>query len=285
MNDPKFYDKEKPTWCPGCGDYGVLMALKNAASELNLDPANTVLVTGIGCSSKMSSYFYSYGIHGIHGRALALATGVKLANPQLTVIAAGGDGDGYAIGMEHFIHTAKRNIDITYVIMDNQIYGLTKGQFSPTSNEGFVTNTSPFGNIETPVNGPLLALAAGATYIARGFAGDINQLTELIKGGIEHKGFSLIDIFSPCVTWNKINTYDWYKANTYDLRTVNHDFTDKQKAFEVLVNEQKFSLGLIYKEENKKTYETQALKHPDKPIALQKYKDPKEYASLLDIFV
>ncbi len=285
MNDPKFYDKEKPTWCPGCGDYGVLMALKKAASELNLDPANTVLVTGIGCSSKMSSYFYSYGLHGIHGRALALATGVKLANPQLTVIAAGGDGDGYAIGMEHFIHTAKRNIDITYVIMDNQIYGLTKGQFSPTSNEGFVTNTSPFGNIETPVNGPLLALAAGATYIARGFVGDINQLTELIKGGIEHKGFSLIDIFSPCVTWNKINTYDWYKANTYDLRTVNHDFTDKQKAFEVLVNEQKFPLGLIYKEENKKTYETQALKHPDKPMALQKYKAPKEYASLLDIFV
>ncbi len=221
MNDPKFYDKEKPTWCPGCGDYGVLMALKKAASELNLDPANTVLVTGIGCSSKMSSYFYSYGLHGIHGRALALATGVKLANPQLTVIAAGGDGDGYAIGMEHFMHTAKRNIDITYVIMDNQIYGLTKGQFSPTSNEGFVTNTSPFGNIETPVNG----------------------------------------------------------------RTVNHDFTDKQKAFEVLVNEQKFPLGLIYKEENKKTYETQALKHPDKPMALQKYKAPKEYASLLDIFV
>ncbi|MGC8496433.1 MAG: 2-oxoacid:ferredoxin oxidoreductase subunit beta [Thermoplasmata archaeon] len=285
MNDPKFYDKEKPTWCPGCGDYGVLMALKKAAAELNLDPANTVVVTGIGCSAKLSSYFYSYGLHGIHGRALALATGVKLANPQLTVIAAGGDGDGYAIGMEHFMHTAKRNIDITYVIMDNQIYGLTKGQFSPTSNEGFVTNTSPFGNIETPVNGPLLALAAGATYIARGFVGDINQVAELIKGGIEHRGFSLIDIFSPCVTWNKVNTYDWYKANTYDLRSVNHDFRDKQKAFEVLLNEQKFPLGLIYKEENKKTYESLALKHPEKPMALQKLKDPKEYESLLDVFV
>jgi 2-oxoglutarate ferredoxin oxidoreductase subunit beta len=233
----------------------------------------------------MNSYFYSYGLHGIHGRALALATGVKLANPQLTVISTVGDGDGYAIGMEHFIHTARRNVDITYIIMDNQIYGLTKGQFSPTSNEGFVTNTSPFGNVEKPVNGPLLALAAGATYIARGFVGDLNALTQLIKGGIEHKGFALIDIFSPCVTWNKINTYDWYKANTYDVKTINHDFTNKQKAFEILANEQKFPLGLIYKDENKKTFETVALKHPDMPMALQKLKDPKEYDSLLDLFI
>ncbi len=245
--DTKIYDKETPTWCPGCGDYGVLLALKRAAAILNLDPNKTVLVTGIGCSSKINSYFYSYGIHTIHGRAASVAQGIKLANPDLEVIVAGGDGDAFAIGTEHLVHIARRNPDITYIVMDNQIYGLTKGQVSPTSEEGFVSITTPYGSFEKPVNGPLLALASGATFIARGFAGDPIFLTDLIVEGIKHKGFALIDVFSPCVTWNKVNTYDWYKQHTYKLE--NHDPTDIKKAFEILQDEEKFGLGIIYKTE------------------------------------
>lgn len=252
MIDVKFYDKENPTWCVGCGDYGVLTALKRAAANLQLDPARTVVVTGIGCSSKLNSYFYSYGIHTLHGRAAAVAEGIKLANPELEVIVAGGDGDAYAIGTEHFVHLARRNLDVAYIVMNNQIYGLTKGQASPTSNEGFVTNTTPYGSPERPVNGPLLALAAGATYVARGFSGDIINLSKLIEDGIRHKGFALIDVLSPCVTWNRINTYEWYKQHSEPLK--DHDPTDKAKAFEILSNEEKLALGLIYKKEEK-TYE------------------------------
>jgi len=262
MIDLKIYDKETPTWCPGCGDYGVLNALKRAAANLRLDPNKTVVVTGIGCSSKINSYFYSYGIHTLHGRAAAVATGIKLANPDLEVIIAGGDGDAYAIGTEHLVHIARRNLDVAYIVMNNQIYGLTKGQVSPTSDEGFVTITTPYGSFEKPVNGPLLALAAGATYVARGFVGDIIGLTKLIEDGIRHKGFALIDVLSPCVTWNKLNTYDWYKEHSYQLK--DHDYTDKAKAFEILSNEDKLALGLIYKKEEK-TFEE---KLPRKKIFL-----------------
>jgi len=249
MIDVKLYDKENPTWCPGCGDYGVLTALKRAAANLELDPARTVVVTGIGCSSKINSYFYSYGIHTLHGRAAAVAEGIKLANPELEVIVAGGDGDAYAIGTEHFVHLARRNLDIAYIVMNNQIYGLTKGQVSPTSEEGFVTITTPYGSLEKPVNGPLLALAAGATYVARGFSGDIVNLSKLIEDGIRHKGFALIDVLSPCVTWNKVNTYDWYKQHSEPLK--DHDPTDRARAFEILSKEDKLALGLIYKKEDR----------------------------------
>ncbi len=249
MIDVKLYDKETPTWCPGCGDYGVLTALKRAAVNLELDPSRTVVVTGIGCSSKINSYFYSYGLHTLHGRAAAVAEGIKLANPELEVIVAGGDGDAYAIGTEHFVHLARRNLDIAYIVMDNQIYGLTKGQVSPTSDEGFVTITTPYGSPEKPVNGPLLALSAGATYVARGFSGDIVQLAKLIEEGIKHKGFALIDVLSPCVTWNKVNTYDWYKQHTYQLK--DHDPANKAKAFEILSDEEHLALGIIYRKEEK----------------------------------
>ncbi len=251
MVELSLYDRATPTWCPGCGDYGVLNALKRAAANLGLDPTKTVLVTGIGCSSKINSYFYSYGIHTIHGRAAAVATGIKLSNPELEVIIAGGDGDAYAIGTEHLIHLARRNLDVAYIVMNNQIYGLTKGQVSPTSDEGFVTITTPFGSVEKPVNGPLVALAAGATFVARGFVGDINGLTSIIQEAIRHKGFALVDVLSPCVTWNKINTYDWYKQNSYQIK--DHDPTDKLRAFQLLEDE-KLALGIIYRKEEK-TYE------------------------------
>ncbi|MEL9998775.1 MAG: 2-oxoacid:ferredoxin oxidoreductase subunit beta [Thermoplasmata archaeon] len=251
MVELSLYDRDTPTWCPGCGDFGVLNALKRAAANLKLDPSRTVLVTGIGCSSKINSYFYSYGIHTIHGRAAAVATGIKLSNPNLEVIIAGGDGDAYAIGTEHLIHLARRNIDMAYIVMNNQIYSLTKGQVSPTSDEGFVTITTPYGSVERPINGPLIALAAGATFVARGFVLDINGLTYIIQEAIKHKGFALVDVLSPCVTWNKVNTYDWYKQNSFQIK--DHDPSDKVKAFELLENE-KLALGIIYRKEEK-TYE------------------------------
>ena len=209
--------KVDPDWCPGCGDFGVLAALQKALVELQIQPYNVVTISGIGCSSNLPGYINTYGMHTLHGRALAVATGVKMANHDLTVVVTGGDGDGFGIGGNHFIHTMRRNVDLLYLAMDNQIYGLTTGQVSPTSRIGMKTKSTPFGSVEGPINPISLALSAGATFIARGFSGDQKHLTDLIKQGLEHKGFSFIDIFSPCVTYNHDNTYPWFKQRVKKL--------------------------------------------------------------------
>jgi len=209
--------KVDPDWCPGCGDFGVLAALQKALVELQIQPHNVVTISGIGCSSNLPGYISTYGMHTLHGRALAVATGVKLANHDLTVVVTGGDGDGFGIGGNHFIHTMRRNVDLLYLAMDNQIYGLTTGQVSPTSRIGMKTKSTPFGSVEGPINPISLALAAGATFIARGFSGDQKHLTDLIKQGIQHRGFSFIDVFSPCVTYNHDNTYPWFKQRVKKL--------------------------------------------------------------------
>jgi 2-oxoglutarate ferredoxin oxidoreductase subunit beta len=206
-----------PDWCPGCGDFGVLAALQKALVELQIPTHNVVTISGIGCSSNLPGYMNTFGMHTLHGRALAVATGLKLANHELTVIVTGGDGDGFGIGGNHFVHTMRRNVDLLYIVMDNQIYGLTTGQTSPTSRVGMKTKSMPFGNIEAPVNPISLALAAGATFIARGFSGEQKHLTELIKQGIQHKGFSFLDVFSPCVTYNHDNTYQWFRPRVKKL--------------------------------------------------------------------
>lgn len=206
-----------PDWCPGCGDFGVLAAIQKALVELQIPNHNVVAISGIGCSSNLPGFINTYGMHTLHGRALAVATGLKLANHGLTVIVTGGDGDGFGIGGNHFVHTMRRNVDLLYVVMDNQIYGLTTGQTSPTSRIGMKTKSMPFGNIEAPVNPISLALAAGATFVGRGFSGDQKHLTELIKQGITHQGFSFLDVFSPCVTYNHDNTYQWYKPRVKRL--------------------------------------------------------------------
>jgi len=243
----------KPIYCPGCGDYGVLAALTKAMADLQLDPDNTVLVSGIGCSSSIAHDLKVYGIHGIHGRLLPIAEGVKFANKNLTVIGAGGDGDGYGIGLNHFIHAIRRNVDITYIVMNNEIYGLTTGQASPTSILGHKTKTSPYGVIERPVNPIALALAAGATYVARGFSGDPNHLAMLIENGIKHKGFALIDVLSPCVSFNTLNTYDWFRKRIYKLEDAGHDPSNfekaMQKAIEFDLDNNKMPIGLFYKKE------------------------------------
>jgi 2-oxoglutarate ferredoxin oxidoreductase subunit beta len=209
--------KVDPDWCPGCGDFGVLAALNKALVDLQVQPYNVVTISGIGCSSNLPGYISTYGMHTLHGRALAVATGVKLANHDLTVVVTGGDGDGFGIGGNHFIHTMRRNVDLVYLAMDNQIYGLTTGQMSPTSQLGMKTKSTPYGSVENPINPISLALAAGATFVARGFSGEQKHLTELIKQAIQHKGFAFIDVFSPCVTYNLDNTYPWFKQRVKKL--------------------------------------------------------------------
>src|SRR5712691_10253552 len=209
--------KVDPDWCPGCGDFGVLAALQKALVALQIQPHNVVTISGIGCSSNLPGYISTYGMHTLHGRALAVATGVKLSNHNLTVVVTGGDGDGFGIGGNHFMHTMRRNVDLLYLAMDNQIYGLTTGQTSPTSRVGMKTKSAPHGNVEPPINPIALAIAAGATFVASGFSGEQRHLTDLIKEGLQHKGFSFIDVFSPCVTYNLDNTGPWFKQRVKKL--------------------------------------------------------------------
>src|SRR4029078_3452590 len=221
-----FKGKADPDWCPGCGDFGVLTALKQALVELNLRPHQVMTISGIGCSSNLPGYISTYGMHTLHGRELSVATGAQMANHELKIIVTGGDGDRYGLRGHHFIHTMRRNVDLTYIVMNNQIYGLTTGQLSPTSTKGMTTKSTPFGSLENPINPIPLAIAAGATYVARGYTGQVKHLVELIKGGIQHKGFALIDAFSPCVTLNLENSHDFFKQRTFKLEDKKHDPTD-----------------------------------------------------------
>ena len=251
----------KPTWCPGCGDFAVLNALQHAMTELQLEPWNVLIVSGIGCSSNLPHFLSTYGFHAIHGRAVAVAEGIKLANPDLHVIVTGGDGDGYGIGVGHFIHAMRRNLDLTYIVMNNEIYGLTTGQASPTSEMGMKTKSTPIvGVIENPIDPIALALSTGATYVARAFSGDVKQMSELVAKGIEHHGFSLIDAMSPCVTYNKINTYDFFRKRVYDLNKEGHDPSDLKAAFMKalewpVVQRDRIPLGLFYRNDKVPTYE------------------------------
>ena len=221
-----------PDWCPGCGDFAVLKGLQKACAELGLLPHQIVTVSGIGCSSNLPGYINTYGMHTLHGRPLAVAAGVQMANHELTVIATGGDGDGYGIGGNHFVHTARRNVDLTYLVMNNQVYGLTTGQISPTSSQGMKTKSTPFGSVEMPVNPITSAIMNGATFVARGYSGDGKHLMELMKKAIQHKGFSLIDIFSPCVTFNHDNDYKFFKPRLKKLEDEGHDISDWKTACE-----------------------------------------------------
>jgi len=227
-----FKGKVNPDWCPGCGDFGVLNGLQRACAELGLKPHQILTVSGIGCSSNLPGYMNTYGMHTLHGRALPVATGAHLGNHKLTVIATGGDGDGYGIGGNHLTHIARRNVDLTYIVMNNQIYGLTTGQISPTSRKGMKTKSTPFGNIEMPINPITSAIMSGATFVARGFTADGKQLCELMKQGIQHRGFALIDVFSPCVTFNHDNGYDFFKPRVKKLEDEGHDTSDWKAACE-----------------------------------------------------
>ena len=266
MTSPEDFKYHPPTWCPGCGDYALLRALQVAASNLGLEPHRTVVVGGIGCSGKITDYFRSYGFHAVHGRTLPLATGVKLANRELTVIAAGGDGDGYSIGGNHLLHAIRRNVDITYLVFDNHVYGLTKGQTSPTSKRGFKTKSSPRGALERPFNPLAVAISCGITFLAQGFSGDVKQLSRLIEAAITHKGFALVNVFTPCVTYNRVETYSWYRENIKDLgKDPSYDPTDRSAAIEKVMEERPLCTGIIY-QESAPTYEEMLEGYPETPL-------------------
>jgi 2-oxoglutarate ferredoxin oxidoreductase subunit beta len=265
-----------PDWCPGCGDFGVLKSIKEALVQLKVPPHKVLVVSGIGCSSNLPGFIHAYGVHSLHGRALPVATGAALANHDLHVIAVGGDGDGYGIGVGHFIHAMRRNLNLTYIVMDNEIYGLTTGQASPTTTEGHKTKSTPRGNVEKPVQPLALALVSGATYVARGFSGEPKHLTELVTAAIAHKGFSLIDVFSPCVTFNKLNTYAWFKERIYKLEDEpGYDPTHLIGAIgKALEFGSKLPIGRLY-EIDKPTYEdTEPVFHKgplvDQPLGLDR---------------
>lgn len=223
---------DSPNWCPGCGDFGIWMSLKKAIVQLGLQPWEVVLISGIGCSSKLPYWVKTYGFNGLHGRPMPVAEGIKLANTGLTVIVIGGDGDQFGEGMSHLIHAMRRNINLTMLIHDNQIYGLTTGQFSPATDMGVSNKATPVPTVEAPVNSMQLAIASGATFVARGFAGNTEQEVDLLKKAIQHKGFSLVDTLQPCVTFNQKNTYTWFYERIYKLEDGNHDASNKMKAFE-----------------------------------------------------
>jgi len=255
-----------PSWCGGCGDFNILHALKTALVEMRLPPENTLIVTGIGCGSKTNHFVKTYGFESLHGRTLPVATGAKLVNKDLHVIVVAGDGDSYGIGGNHFIHTMRRNLDITMIVQNNEVYGLTKGQYSPTSQKGFKAPSTPFGSLEGAVNPMALALTMGATYVARGYAYEVMHLKKLLMDGINHKGFSLIDTFQPCTTYNKINTIAWYKEHLYKMEDDGHDPSNHEAAMKKAMEwGEKIPIGLFFKE-SRATYEDEYVPSQNPPV-------------------
>lgn len=278
MSDMKLFNiDEKPTWCPGCGDFGILAAIKQSLAQLDLYPHNTMMVSGIGCGSKLPYYMKANGFDSLHGRALPVATGIKLANHELTVLVISGDGDGYGIGGNHFMHVMRRNPDLTHIVENNQVYGLTKGQYSPTSDKGYISTTSPEGSIEVMANPIAMAMAGGATFIGRGFAGDPKHLTQLIMRAIRHKGYALVDVLQPCVTYNKINTYDWYKERVYKLDDEEvYDPSDYDAAWAKAREwDERIPIGVIY-QEDRPTYEEQVEELQAGPLYRQSPERPRD---------
>jgi len=273
----------KPAWCPGCGNFGILEALNRALIDMEIEPHQVLLVSGIGQAGKLPHYTRGNVFNSLHGRPVPPAIGARIANSELIVIAISGDGDAYGEGGNHFLHAARRNHDITYLVHDNRVYGLTKGQASPTSDVGFITKTTPYG-AASPVNPIALAIVSGASFVGRGFAGDIDHLSNVIKKGITHRGFALIDILQPCVSFNHKNTFQWYRERIYKLEDERYDPSDKKAALEkALIWGEEIPIGIIY-EENLPVYEDQLPALSDGPLVKQKI-DPRRVEKLLAEFM
>ena len=241
-------------WCPGCGNFKILDALKQALTELDLKPEKLVIVSGIGQAAKMPHYVRTNVFNGLHGRAIPAATGIKAANPELTVIAEGGDGDMYGEGGNHFLHAIRRNSDITNIVHNNMVYALTKGQASPTSTIGFTTPVQVGGVTEEPFNAIAVAIAQDASFVARAFSGDEDQTKDVIKEAIAHKGYALVDILQNCISFNKVNTYKWFKEKTYYLED-SHDPSNRIEAFKRATEKGKLPLGIFYRNPDKPCFE------------------------------
>jgi 2-oxoglutarate ferredoxin oxidoreductase subunit beta len=277
------YTGLKPAWCPGCGNFGILKALNKALIEMEIEPHQVLLVSGIGQAGKLPHYTRGNVFNSLHGRPIPPAIGAKIANSELIVIAVSGDGDAYGEGGNHFLHAARRNHNITYLVHNNQVYGLTKGQASPTSDVGFVTKTTPYGAV-SPVNPIALSIVSGASFVSRGFAGDIDHLANLIKKGITHRGFALIDILQPCISFNHKNTFQWYKERVYKLEDASYDPGDKKAALEKALEwGDKIPIGIIY-EANLPVYEEQLPALSKGPLVKQEI-DPHRAEKLLAEFI
>ncbi len=252
----KFNTLQTPNWCPGCGNFGLQSALKKALGQLGLLPHQVCLSTGIGCSGKMAHWVHAYGLHGLHGRTLPVAAGIKLANHELTVIAEGGDGDGLSEGMGHFIHACRRNLDFTYIIHNNGVFSLTTGQASSTGRQGRETATTPHGAIEPPFSPTALAIASGASFVARGFSGDVEHLKDIYVQAISHKGFAFVDVMQVCVTYNREKSYPWYQDRIHKLTPDNHDAQDRNGAMALAMGgtDEQLSVGVFY-QDNRQAYE------------------------------
>ena len=279
-----FHSNDPIAWCPGCGNFSILKALKQALVNIQQAPHELVIVSGIGQAPKTPHYLRCNCFNGLHSRTLPVASGIKLANHQLTVIAQGGDGDGYGEGGNHFLHAMRRNINITYLVHNNQVYGLTKGQASPTSDFGFVSKTTPRGALSPASNPLLLAIASDCSYVARGFAGEIEHLTDLIGRAIEHNGFALIDILQPCVSFNRINTFKWYSERVYEIDGDSlYDPSDRKIAFQKAQEwGAKIPIGVIYKNQ-RPTLEEQIPAISEQTLVTQ-HINPETFSELFDIF-
>jgi 2-oxoglutarate ferredoxin oxidoreductase subunit beta len=281
----KDYTESIPiAWCPGCGNFAILQALRKALVDLGIEPHQVLFVSGIGQAPKLPHYTHGNVFNGLHGRTLPAATGAKIANHELVVVGIDGDGGAYGEGISHLLATMRRNVNMTYMAHNNQVYGLTKGQASPTSDLGFVTKTTPLGASQ-PVNPLALALASNVSFLARGFAGDIEHLSTLLKMGIEHRGFALIDILQPCVSFNHKNTYQWYRERVYKVEDESgYDSSDKITAFAKAQEwGDRIPIGLIYRKE-RPVYEEQLPALREITLVKQKI-NPLQYEALLDEFV
>lgn len=269
-------------WCPGCGDFSILQTIKKTLAELEIKPENLVMVSGIGQAGKLPHYLKCNVFNGLHGRSLPPAVAIKAVNPELTVIDVSGDGCMYGEGGNHFIHNIRRNPDITNIVHNNMVYGLTKGQASPTSQSNLKTNLQVEGVFLEPFNPLSIAIALKASFVARAFSGDMDQTKEILKKAIKHKGYALVDIFQPCVTFNKINTYQWFQENTYYLED-SHDPYDINQAFKRSTETDKFPLGIFYMNNDKKTFEENLTVYTDNKSPLYKRKvDMNKLKTLVD---
>ena len=271
-------------WCPGCGNFSALKIMKDALTELNIAPKNLVLVSGIGQAGKFPHFMKAQSYNGLHGRYLSAALGIKAANPELTVIAVSGDGCTYSEGGNHFIHTIRYNPDIVNIVHNNQVYGLTKGQASPTSQLGFITKVQVFGVINEPLNVVAMAIALNASFVARAFVGDSEKTKHILKQAINHKGYALIDLLCPCVSFNRINTFQWYKENSYYIED-SHDPYDQEKAMKLALNSSKFPLGILFINHKRRPYEENLrIYDTDKRPLYQRDLDRKKFNEILNTF-
>lgn len=244
-----------PTWCPGCGDWGIVRAIKNALSAQKLGPSDIFVCFDIGCSGNMNDFLNAYSMHTLHGRSVASAVGIKLMRPDTQVLVIGGDGGIYGEGGNHFVHTCRGNHDITMVVHDNMVYGLTTGQTAPTANKGYKSKSTPQGIIEIPVNPLAMAITQGATFVAQSFANNVQHVSDMIRRGMQHRGTSLVNVLQPCVTFNKMNTYDYFFDRTYSLPDT-YDRNDKDLAMKMAMEStvERFPLGVIYEDTQRLSY-------------------------------